>query len=109
MAKNYIQEGDVLIHTAGGAAILSGAVVLMGKRIGVALGDIAANAVGTVAVTGVWSVAKLSTDVIGQGDLLYWDAGNSRLTSTVGANTLAGYAAEAAGNGVAAVSIKING
>lgn len=108
MAKNYIQEGDVLDYAAGGAAIASGAVVLTGKRIGIALQDIAANAAGTLSVTGVWSIAKLGTDVIGVGDLLYWDAANSRLTATAGGNTLAGYATAPAGNGVTTVSIKIN-
>ncbi|MFZ3289264.1 MAG: DUF2190 family protein [Telluria sp.] len=109
MAKNYIQEGDVLDYTAGGAAIAAGAIALMGKRIGVVLADIAANAIGAVSVTGVWSIAKLATDVVAQGDLLYWDAANSRLTKSDVGNTLAGYAATAAGNGVATVSIKING
>lgn len=109
MAKNYIQEGDVLPYTAGGTAIASGAVALIGKRLAVALGDIAPNDTGSVSVTGVWSISKLSTDVIGIGDLLYWDAANSRLTATAAGNTLAGYAAAAAGNGVTTVNIKING
>ena len=108
MAKNYVQEGEVLDFVAGGAPVASGAVVLMGKRIGIATADVAAGAKGAAAVTGVWNVAKLATDVVAQGDLLYWDAANNRLTTTVGANTLAGYAAAAAGNGVATVSIKIN-
>lgn len=108
MAKNFIQEGDVLAYTAGGTAIASGAVVLMGKRIGIALADIAANTTGAVSTDGVWSIAKLSTDVIAQGDLLYWDAANSRLTATSAGNTLAGYATAAAGNGVTTVNILIN-
>jgi predicted RecA/RadA family phage recombinase len=108
MSKNYIQEGDVLDYATGGAAVASGAVVLMGKRIGVVLRDIPANSTGSASVTGVWSIAKLSTDVIAQGDLVYWDAGNSRLTSTAGGNTLAGYAAYAAGNGVTTLNTKIN-
>lgn len=108
MAKNYVSEGDVLDFTTGGAAVVSGAVVAMGKRIGIALGDIPANTTGSVGVTGVWTVAKLATDVVGQGDALYWDAANSRLTVTAGALNLAGYAAAPAGNGVATVRIKIN-
>lgn len=108
MSKNFIQEGEVLDYLAA-AAFLSGAVVLMGKRIGIALGDIAIGETKAVSMTGVFSVAKLSTDVVAQGDLLYWDAGNSRLTTTVGANTLAGYAAAPAGAGVATVNIAING
>jgi predicted RecA/RadA family phage recombinase len=108
MAKNFVQDGDVLTYTAGGAAIASGAVVLIGARIGISLADIAANAAGTIAVTDVWQIAKLATDVVAQGADLYWDAANSRLTTTAGGNTKAGYAAAAAGNGVTTVSIKIN-
>ena len=107
MAKNYVQKGDVLTYTAV-AAVAGGTVVLIGKRIAVVLGDIAAGASGTVQVTDVWNIAKLATDVVAQGDLLYWDAANNRLTTTAAGNTLAGYAAAAAGNGVATVSIKIN-
>jgi predicted RecA/RadA family phage recombinase len=108
MAKNYIQEGDVLDYTAGGAAVAAGAVVLMGKRLGVILRDIAALATGSASVNGVWQIAKLSTDVVAQGDLLYWDAANGRLTTTAGTNVLAGYAASAAGASTTTVNIKIN-
>jgi len=108
MAKNFVQEGDVLSYTAGGAAIAAGAVVLMGARIAIALGDIPAGGTGTVAVTDVWQIAKLATDIVAQGVDLYWDAANSRLTTTAGSNAKAGYAAAPAGNGVTTVSIKIN-
>lgn len=108
MAKNYVSEGDVLDFTTGGAAVTSGAVVAIGKRVGIVLGDIPANSTGSVAVTGVYTVAKLSTDVVGLGDPLYWDAANSRLTVTAGALVLAGYAAAPAGNGAGTVRIKIN-
>ena len=107
MAKNYIQEGEVLDFVAA-AALLAGAVVLMGKRIGVALSDTAIGATGTAAMEGVFKINKLATDVVAQGDLLYWDAANSRLTTTAAGSVLAGYATAAAGNGVATVSIKIN-
>lgn len=108
MAKNYVAEGDVIDYVNGGTPIAAGAVVLIGKRIGIAIADIAANATGAVAVEGIWNVAKLGTDVVGQGDLLYWDAGNSRLTTTATSNTQAGFAAAVAGNGVTTVNIKIN-
>ncbi len=107
MAKKYVGEGDVIDHTPAGA-LLSGAVVEIGARIGVALADIAANTTGSLAVTGVWTIAKLSTDVVAQGAALYWDLENSRLTTTATSNTLAGYAIAAAGNGVTTVNIKIN-
>lgn len=107
MAKNYIQEGDVLTYTAV-AAVVSGAVVVIGKRIAIALGDIAAGETGSIAPAGVFSLPKLGTDAVGQGDLLYWDAANNRLTATAGGNTLAGFAAADAAAGAGFVNIKIN-
>lgn len=108
MAKNYVSEGDVLDFTNAGAAIASGAVVAMGKRIGIAVADIPTGSTGSVSVTGVWNVAKAPADDIQQGEPLYWDPANNRVTEVAGALNLAGYAAAPAGNGVATVRIKIN-
>lgn len=107
MTNKYVMTGQVLDYVAG-SNIAVGAVVLMVNRIGVALAAIASGATGAVAVQGVFTVAKLSTDVVAQGDLLYWDAGNSRLTTTASTHKVAGYAAKAAGNGVTTVEININ-
>ena len=107
MTSKFVQPGEVIDYTAG-ANITSGQVVVMGVRVGVALAAIANGASGSVAVSGVFALAKLSTDVVAQGALLYWDSGNSRLTTTSAGNTLAGYATAAAGNGVTTVNIKIN-
>lgn len=109
MAKNYENEGDVLDFTTGGTPVASGAMVAMGKRVGIALGDIPANSTGSVAVTGVWRVKKLATDVVVQGAELYWDNDDFRLTTVADApNVRAGFAAAAAGAGVDIVRIKIN-
>ncbi len=105
--KNYIRPGDVIDHVASGAKT-AGQVVLIGTKIGVCVADIANGATGSLQVTGVFNIAKLTTDVVAQGAALYWDNGNSRLTTTVGSNTLAGYATDAAGNGATTVNIKIN-
>lgn len=105
--KNLIQTGEFMDYIAG-ANILSGAVVLVGVRVGIATTDIANGATGSLAMAGVYQVAKLSTDVVAQGVLLYWDNTNSRMTVTASGNTLAGYAVGAAGNGVTTVNIMIN-
>ena len=107
MAKNYIQEGDVLTYIAT-AAVVSGAVVVIGERIAVVLADIAAGESGSIAPAGVFSVPKLGTDAVGQGDLLYWDAANTRLTTTAAGNTPAGFASAPAAAGAGFVNIKIN-
>ena len=109
MANNYLYTGDVLEYTNGGSTeVASGAPVLVGSRLGIALVNIPAGGTGSVRMRGVFTVAKLSSDVVGQGDLLYWDATNSRLTTTASTNKLAGYAAAAAGNGVTTVAISLN-
>ena len=107
MTTKYVMSGDVIDYVAG-SAISSGQVLLIGARIGVALTAIASGAVGAVRMAGVFTIAKLATDVVAQGALLYWDNANSRLTVTVDANVLAGYAAKAAGNGVTTVEINLN-
>lgn len=107
MTAKFVQPGDAIDYTAG-ANIVSGQVVLMGVRIGVAAKDIANGMTGTVLVTGVFNITKLTTDVVAQGAALYWDNTNSRLTTTASGNTLAGYATAAAGGTATSVNIKIN-
>lgn len=105
--KNFVQIGDVLDYTPG-AAVASGAVVVIGVRIGIAMTAIAAGETGSLRVKGVVELAKLGTDVVAQGALLYWDAGDFRLTTTASGNTLAGYAAKAAGNGATTAWLHLN-
>lgn len=107
MTNKFVQPGMVIDHTPAGA-MANGQVAVIGKRIGVALTAIAAGAPGPLQTEGVFELAKLSTDVVAMGDLLYWDAGNSRLTVTASTHNLAGYATAAAGNGVALAKVKIN-
>jgi predicted RecA/RadA family phage recombinase len=109
MTTRYVQAGKVLDFTNAGAAIASGAGVLVGTRLGVALTAIPAGATGSVQICGVFSMPKLGTDNMTQGALVYWDSANARLTTTASGNTLAGVAAAAAGAGVASVSVLLNG
>ena len=74
MAKNYVQEGDVINWTNGtGSAVDAGAVVVIGQTLGVALVGIAAGAVGAVALEGVFTLPKVSGAVIAAGESLVWD------------------------------------
>lgn len=108
MTTKFKASGKVMDYVAA-ALIASGAVLVIGVKVGVALTDIPNGATGSVQMAGVFELPKLSTDVMAQGALVYWDAGNSRLTTTVGANVLAGYVFAAAGNGPAVVQIVLNG
>lgn len=105
--KIAFSEGLTIDH-APAAARAAGAGTLIGTRIGVAVNDVALGVSGVFRVQGVFTLPKLTTDVVTQGALLYWDNTNLRLTLSSAGNTLAGYAYEAAGNGVTSVACKIN-
>jgi predicted RecA/RadA family phage recombinase len=80
MAVTYV-KGDVHTtqHTPSGN-VASGDVVVLGAtngkraRIGIALTAIAANATGSVAITGCWKFPKVSTAAIKQGEGVGWDS-----------------------------------
>lgn len=92
MATNLIQQGDVIPYVNGtGSDIASGDFVpLTAFGGGVALVDIADDDTGSVALTGVWTLAKKTTEVFAQGCVLYWDATNEYLTTTSTDNTAVG-------------------
>ena len=105
--KNFVAEGLTIDH-APTAQRLAGAGTLIGAMVGVAVDDVAANATGVFRIEGVFTMPKLSTDVVAQGVQLYWDNTNLRWTLTSAGNTAAGKAYAAAGNGVTTVQVAIN-
>lgn len=107
MTSKHVQAGDVLDYTPG-SAVANGRMVVIGARVGIALAQIPANTTGPLAVRSVFNYAKLSTDNIAQGALVYYDNANDRLTTTASGNTLAGYAAAAAGAGTTTVNVALN-
>ena len=108
MAGTYVQDGNVLSYTNAGSAIASGDLVVVGVKVGVALGAIANGATGEVAMSGVFAVAKQTTLVISQGDLLYCDATSGELDKTASAQTLAGYAAKSESSAATTVQVVLN-
>jgi len=103
--KNYVQEGKTITVTAP-AAVTSGQLVVVGSIVGVAGFDAALGADVEVVTQGVFELPKIATDVINQGDKLYWDSGQAKLTKTAGTGSkpMVGVATAAAGNGVIAVN-----
>jgi len=114
MSTNYVQEGDIIQHTAA-ANIAAGAVVRVGQTLGVSLNDIASGATGPVAIRGVFSVSKVSAAVIAQGESLTWDASASAFddnAATPATGDVTGSPAvawEAAGNGVTSLQVLFTG
>lgn len=107
--KNFLQAGERLQYAnSSGSTITSGSPVLVGKRIGIAVADIADGTTGILAMDGVFSITKLTADVVTQGALLYWDDTNKRLTITPSTHELAGYAHAAADGTKTTVECRIN-
>lgn len=94
---NKVQDGEIMQYSNAGSAISSGAPVVIGNRIGVAITDIAATTgVGSVALCGVYQLGKDNDEAFSQGDALFFDTSDSTLTKTATGNKWAGYAFEAA-------------
>jgi predicted RecA/RadA family phage recombinase len=114
MSKNYVAQGMTLDYDNTGAAISSGDVVVVGNIIGVAKDDIAATTgTGVLDIVGVFTIPKVSTAVIAQGEGVIWDSSlsaveDSAATPAAGDITFCGVAMEAAGNGVTEIAVKIN-
>ncbi len=106
--KNFIQPGETLTVTAP-ANVSSGGLVVVGSIIGVAAFNALSGADVEVATEGVFTLPKVTTDVVTQGARLYWDSAAGKLTVTPGTNSkpLVGLATAAAGNGVTTVSCRL--
>jgi predicted RecA/RadA family phage recombinase len=107
MTATRVNSGTTIDYTPT-SAVAAGSVVVSNSLVGIATADISANTKGALAVMGVFDVPKLSTDNVGLGAVLYWDAGNTRATLTSTGNTRMGLAAEAAGSGVGRVKVLLN-
>lgn len=116
MTTTYRQPGNVLDYTnTSGSTIPSGAVVVVGKILGVALAAIANNATGSVAIDGVHELPKVTTAVIPQGSNLLWDVSAGKFdigTATPATGDVGGppsVAFAAAGNGATTLLVKLTG
>ncbi|MBL8231029.1 MAG: DUF2190 family protein [Bryobacterales bacterium] len=105
---NYVQRGDTITVTAGGS-ITSGQLVVSGSLIGVAASSVSSGEEVAIDTVGVFTLPKVTSDVIAVGDKLYWDSGQSKLTKTAGTGSkpLVGIAVKAAGNGVTTVDCRL--
>lgn len=103
----YIQKGNTIDYTNSGATkIAAGDVVSLTSRIGIAAGDIAASAVGALAVEGVFEIDKTASLAISLGDAVYFDTTNKKITKT-NTDVPAGWAIKAAAAADTTVLVKI--
>ncbi len=93
-----------LAHTA---AVTEGEDILANGRVLVALSAAAANAVNIYAIEAQLEAPKAPGVAVAAGATLYWDNTAKNYTTTVGTNTKAGYATEAAAAADTVVQMKL--
>jgi len=103
--RPQVFDGTLTLLSSGAVSV--GAVVVSGDSILVALtAATAASQAVTYRLLGrVDDMPCLSTDVVAPGNILYWDAGHTRLTLTASSHKRAGRAARASENGDATCSL----
>lgn len=98
MTKKYVGPGEVIPFTVAGSAVTSGQGYVLGSIVGVIEGDAAVGATGQLRRLGVVTMTKLgSDDITAAGTKVYWDDGNSRLTTTASTHMFAGWSYDAPG------------
>lgn len=110
---DQISKGMTIPYTnSSGSTIAKGAVVELrdgnAGRIGIALADILDTETGDLDLHGVYELTILTTDVAAAGTVVYWDAGNTRLTTTPSDHTIAGMLWTATANGEVLAKVKID-
>jgi predicted RecA/RadA family phage recombinase len=108
---DYVQHGTVIEFTPS-SALSAGQPVLVGSSLlTIATQPIAANAAGSVATEGVWSIAKSTgnSTAINAGTVVYWDNANSVVTSNSTGTVRCGIAVGTAANAASSVTMKLNG
>ncbi len=115
MTSKYVQPGEVIDYTNAGTAITAGSVVKIGQILGVALVDIANGATGSVQISGVFTVPKVSGAVIAQGESLTWDVSavafddNAATPATGDVTGPPAVAFEAKGSSTTTIKVKFTG
>lgn len=108
--KNYVQKGENITVTAAAAAT-SGDGILIGSLFGIAAGDAGIGDDLDLVTVGVFSMAKVATDVFAVGGVVYWDdaAGLVTTNDDTGSNPTVGIAVTVAGNPSGSVNVRLNG
>lgn len=108
MAKNFVKPGKTVTLTAPTGGVTTGIGVLIGTTFAVALITKTVGLAFEGSVSGVWDLAKVSTDVWAEGDKIYWDNANARCTNAPAAGMrLIGRAAAAAANPTATGNVQL--
>lgn len=104
MAKAiYFQKGEAIDYRPE-TAVAAGEIVVQGKLVGITRLDIPAGTLGSLAVTGVFKVAKASATTFAAGAEVYFDGD----TAVASGDTKLGLAVAAAASGDEFVLVLLN-
>lgn len=105
MTATYVQRGEAIDYVNSTEEIIpANTVVLLGKHIGVAGGDIAPGETGTLHMIGVFEITKKSGTTLAAGDNIVFAEGTGIDKATT---DVMGYAVKAAASGDATATVRI--
>ena len=106
----FIHDGNAIDYTPS-SAVSAGDVVVQAELVGVAKLDIAADALGALAVRGVFDFPKTAGvgEAIAVGSKAYWDEGDqvAKTDDESGANKYLGKTVKAAGDDDTTVRVRL--
>ena len=106
----FVHDGNAIDYTPG-SDVAAGDVVVQEELVGIAKQPIAANALGALAVTGVFDFPKTAGvgEAIAAGAKVYWDVADqvAKTDDETGANKLLGKTIAAAGDDDATVRVRL--
>jgi len=108
MGAIFVQDDDMVDYTPG-ADTVAGAVIVQNDLVGVAKRPIAANALGALAVEGIFDFPKSTAggSAIGAGVTVYWNVAAQQATATSAGNKLIGKTTKAAADADATVRVRL--
>lgn len=109
MPATFVHDGDTIDHIPS-VSVAAGAVVVQNDLIGVAKVPIAANALGALAVTGIFDFPKATgTDTaIAAGATVYWHSDAQQANATASGGKLLGKSVKTASDSDAAVRVRMS-
>ena len=109
--NNFLQPGDVIEFTAPTGGVVSGTPVEIGQLLVIPGVTAAVGVKFSGTTSGVFSITKIGTQAWTEGQLVYWDDGNTRFTSVATGSLLAGVAVEAVAGGAGDTTgkVRLNG
>jgi predicted RecA/RadA family phage recombinase len=109
MAKNFVQEGEVVTLTAPGGGVSSGSGYIVGALFAIATADADAGEEFEGALTGVWTLPKSTPLQINEGAAVAWDNSAHDVVAPASGKYPIGVAVKAAGSSDAVCHVRLNG